>query len=148
MPLYDYVCGSCELKFEEVVSSEGPKEIKCPNCSEIAERQFPDSISVKTTLDSKRDTIYSPKEIDKVVGADAEKKWERIEQSRKNRIGNLKLKEMDLPKGDDGKYSPVMHLGSPEDRKLRKDITDIMGEHIEERKAKGVPQFEGEGSFE
>ena len=39
MPLYIYKCVACETEFESIESMDA-KEIDCPECSELAERQF------------------------------------------------------------------------------------------------------------
>ena len=133
MPIYKYVCPDCSLNFEEIVSFEESTEVKCPECSTTSERQFPDSVSVKTTLDPKKDTIATPKEIDKVVGEDADKKREIIENRQKNKTApnfgfakevagvnyhdihkarqdkrrkGLEPKEIEIPQDEDGKYYP------------------------------------------
>lgn len=170
MPIYKYVCSDCRLKFEEIVDFDKSLDVKCPECKGDSERQFPDSVSVKTSVDPKRDTIVSPKEIDLVVGADADKKREIIE-NRKNskpqesfgfdekyhgiyksrqdrRRKGAELKEIEIPKDADGKYTPIKHLGDEREQKIRNEFSEALKEHREEREAEGKSQFDTEGSFE
>jgi putative FmdB family regulatory protein len=170
MPIYKYACGSCSLKFEEIVKFEDSKEIKCPSCGGSSDRLFPDSFSVKTTLDPKRDTIVSPKEIDKVVGADADKKREIIEK-RKNEGTKQKLgfdekyhdtyrarqekrrqgrepQEIEIPKDADGKYTPLKHLGDEKEKRLRNEFSEALTEHRAKREEKGLSQFDGKGAID
>jgi len=170
MPIYKYICEGCSLNFEEIVDFEESNKVKCPSCGYSSERQFPDSVSVKTTLDPRRDTIVSPKEIDKVVGEDADKKREIIEKRskgisggtfgfdkeyhdiyrarQKERRKGLEPKEIEIPKDPDGKYTPVMHLGDDKEKKIRKEFVDALEEHRAKRKEKGLAQFDEAGSFE
>jgi len=170
MPIYKYVCGDCSLKFEEIVDFNKSNDVNCPACKSGAQRQFPDSISVKSTLDPKRDTIVSPKEIDQVVGADADKKRQVIEDRVKNktrpkfgfdekyheqysarqakRRNGLEPKEIAIPKDADGKYTPIMHLGDEREKKIRGEFVEALGEHRANRKAQGLSQFDDSGSVE
>lgn len=170
MPIYKYVCSDCSLKFEEIVKFEDSDSISCPQCKGFSERQFPDSVSVKTTLDPKRDTIVSPKEIDKVIGADADKKREIIEKRNNDRPqskfgfdekyhANYKARQdkrregrepelVTIPKDEDGKYTPLKHLGNKKERELRNEFSEALIEHRAIRKEKGLDQFDGKGSIE
>jgi putative FmdB family regulatory protein len=153
MPIYRYFCNDCSLEFEELRKyDDRDNSIDCPDCeSANTKREFATTFGVKTTLDPKKDTIYSPKEIDKVVGAESEKKWEgydirwkkRYEERQKKRWGGKKPEELRMSKDTDGKYSPIMHLGKKQDRELRKDYSDALQEHRAERKKKGLGQFDG-----
>ena len=171
MPIYKYVCSECSLNFEEIVKFERSDNMECPVCGAASERQFPDSVSVKTSLDPKRDTIVSPKEIDKVVGADADKKREIIEK-RKNKNAStpqfgfdekyhasykarqdkrrqgMNPIEMEIPQDADGKYTPIKHLGDDREKKLRNEFSEALIEHRAEREEKGEEQFDRKGSFE
>ena len=155
MPLYRYICNDCNLEFEEIKKYEDrDKELLCPECKSVStSRVIAVTFGIGTKLDPKRDTIFTPKEIDKVVGAESEKKWEgydkrwkkRYEERQKKRWEKMGAQpgEIDIPKDKDGKYSPVMHLGDNSDRELRKDYSEALKEHRVEREKKGIGQFEG-----
>ena len=170
MPLYKYACADCSLKFEEIVSFDKSQEVKCPECGGTSIRQFPDSISVKSSIDPKRDTIVSPKEIDLVVGADADKKREIMEKRKSDREGQefgfnekyhsaykkrqdkrrkgLEPKEIEIPQDTDGKYSPLKHLGGSKERETREKFSEALTDHRAERIDDGKDQFDEKGSFE
>lgn len=121
-------------------------------------------------LDPKRDTIVSPKEIDKVVGADSKKKWEDIEKRKaskeKQQFGfeeeyhaNYKARqdkrrngrepqEIEIPKDADGKYTPLKHLGDEKEKDLRNEYSEALIEHREKREEQGLNQFDSSGDIE
>lgn len=163
MPLYKFVCKECSLKFESITSFEKSDDVKCPSCKAESERLFPDRVSVVTSaLDPKRDTVYSPKEIDKVVGSDADKKWEAVENRKAKRVAQQTqefgfdkkyheaykkrrdarrsqegLVEVELPRDPDGKITPMKHLGSKEEREIRDTFCKAIADYKEEQRAKG-----------
>ena len=175
MPIYKYECSGCSLKFEEIVKFEDSGDLECPECGAPSKRQFPDSVSVKTNLDPKRDTIVTPKEIDKVVGADAEKKWEKIEERKaskeapkfgfdkevggvdyheiykarqeKRRQGRVP-EEINIPQDADGKYTPLKHLGGEKEKALRNEFSEALTEHRAKREEQGLKQFDEQGDIE
>lgn len=157
MPLYVYKCAACGHEFEEIVAySKRDDSRACPQCKEEeSARQVVQPFGVKTTLDPKRDTIYSPKEIDKVVGAKAEEKWAGYNEKWKGmyerrqgaRWKGKQVKSLDLPKDTDGAARPIMELGKKESKELRKEFTDALKEHRAERESKGLDQFDAPGAI-
>jgi putative FmdB family regulatory protein len=157
MPLYRYLCNDCKLEFEEIKKYEDrDTKLECPGCTcSDTSRVLAVSFGIGTTLDPKRDTIYSPKEIDKVVGTESDKKWEGYDQRWKKRYEETRKKrweksgatpvDLNIPKDKDGKYSPIMHLGDKNEREFRKDYSDSLKEHRVEREKKGLGQFDGMG---
>lgn len=155
MPLYRYICNSCDLEFEEIRKYEQRDDAQeCPDCkSKESSRVLAVPFGIGTKLDPKKDTIYSPKEIDKVVGAESEKKWEgydkrwkkRYEERQKKRWERMGVQpgEVNIPKDKDGKYSPIMHLGGKKEREFKRDYSEALKEHRDERKKKGISQFDG-----
>jgi putative FmdB family regulatory protein len=54
MPIYEYVCVNCKMKFSETksISAHDPKRVKCPKCkSRSVERRW-SSINVTTSTKS------------------------------------------------------------------------------------------------
>jgi len=156
MPLYVYRCTACNHEFDELVSYEKRDKFQtCKLCGKESERKVAAPFGIKTTLNARTDTIYSPKEIDKVVGADADKKWEgynekwraKYEARQKARWGDRKPEPVNIPKDSDGKFSPIMNLGDKKERKLRKEFSGALQEHRAERQKKGVKQFDGPGAI-
>lgn len=156
MPLYTYKCQKCGFVFEEIVSFEKrDDDPKCKLCNGESVRSAAETFSVKTTLNPKTDTIYSDKEIDKVVGAAAEKKWAGYDERWKGGYAERQKKRwkgkeptvLNIPKDADGKYSPVAHLGDGKQQAVRKEFSEALKEHREERKKKGIPQFDAPGGI-
>lgn len=156
MPLYEFRCKSCGHEFEEILSyNNRDGDVECKLCGGESERKKASSFGIHTTLDPKKDTIVTDKEIDKVVGDAAEKKWSGYDERWKNRYGQRQKKRwkgknpesVNIPKDSDGKYSPVMHLGNKKQKALRKEYTEALQEHRAERKKKGLEQFDSKGAI-
>lgn len=145
MPLYDYKCSECSLEFDDLVSYDKRDDKACPNCGKKADRVEVNNFGFSTTLDAKKDTIFTNKEIDKIIGQDADKKRGIYEERRKKRWGDRKPEVLNIPKESDGKYSPVMHLGGEKEKLLRKEYSEALKEHRKNRLKEGVPQHEGSG---
>jgi putative FmdB family regulatory protein len=155
MPIYRYQCGDCGLEFEDIKKYEDrDNDTVCSDCGKSnTSRIEAVTFGIGTKLDPKRDTIYTPKEIDKVVGAESEKKWEgydirwkkRYEERQKKRWDKMGAtpSEISIPKDKDGKYSPLMHLGDSGEKAFRKDYSESLKEHRSEREKKGISQFDG-----
>lgn len=157
MPLYTYKCTICGHEFDEIIKYEKRDEFQpCKLCGEKSERKVATPFGISTKLDPKKDTIYSRKEIDKVVGSDSDRKWQgyderwrkRYQDRQKSRWGDKDPQKIEIPKDSDGKYSPIMHLGDKKARTLRKDFSEALKEHRAERKRKGLGQFDGPGAIE
>jgi putative FmdB family regulatory protein len=157
MPLYLYKCKACNKIIEAIRrSSEANVETPCEICGEgtleltVSQNTF--DFSSKA---DKSKTAVTPKEIDQVVGAEAEKTWagynekwkNQYKQKRDARRSGKTLVEVDIPRDADGKVTPMMHLGDKQERSLRKDFVESLKSHREERSRKGLEQFDGKGSF-
>jgi putative FmdB family regulatory protein len=156
MPIYTYTCESCGYVFEDLVSFDSKDADRaCSLCSASAKRNAAEVFGIKTSLNPQTDTIYSPKEIDKVVGEKADKKWagydERWSQRYKDRQtarwNGKTPTEVSIPKDPDGKYTPLMHIGDTKDRTLRKEYSTALQEHRAERSKKGIGQFDAPGAI-
>jgi len=156
MPLYTYKCKSCSHEFDELIIYEKRNSVqKCKLCESDAERKVATSFGISTSLDPKRDTIYSPKEIDKVVGEEANKKWtgynerwrKQYAKRQKQRWGDQTPKFIDLPKDTDGKSRPLMEIGDNKHKALKKEFSEALQEHRDRRKEKGLKQFTGPGAI-
>jgi len=156
MPLYTYVCGDCNHEFDEIVALDKRDEKKpCKLCQGESERKVAVRFGFKSAIDPRTDTVYTPKEIDRVVGEKAEKKWEgydkrwekRYKFLQDRRRGGRKAEVLDIPRESDGTYRPVKYLGNEKQKALREEYSTALKEHREERKKKGLSQFDGPGSI-
>lgn len=152
MPLYVYKCEECGHEFEEIVpyfKRDDPRD--CSVCGKGSKRVEVTSFGISVKAD-KGATIVSPKEIDKAVGVDAEKRWNWLE-TRKNKRhegwkrGGLKTFQVQGKVGEDGKFKPAGTLGDSKERVLRKEYSEALAEHRSERKRKGEAQFDAPGAI-
>jgi putative FmdB family regulatory protein len=120
MPLYVYKCEGCGHEFEDLVSypkRDDPKA--CTKCGKGSKR-LEVTIFAMSAKPASGTTLVSPNEIDRAVGADAEKRWNWLETRRNKRWSGLKPRPIETPRGKDGSFRPVEVLGEQKDKKLRK----------------------------
>jgi len=79
MPIYEYVCDKCRLKFEKINYRITDKKEVCPRCYEDATK-VPSIFSHKTN-----ESKHIPKEIDLRVGRESEKRWLDYEDRKKEK---------------------------------------------------------------
>ena len=141
MPIYEYQCKACGLKFEELRSSKENSQLtSCRSCGSETERIF--------SVFSSAIVGGSPGEtVDMRIGREANKRWQDYYDRQSKRRGSHELKNFDLPKTKDGKYMPVMGLGNQKEVADRHDYVDALQEHRKERVAKGLAQFAEKGAF-
>lgn len=89
MPLYEFECPVCEHVFETIRTSSQSKKAPCPECGALAKRIL-SAFGIGTQNQHQN--------IDRAVGADAEKRWDFIhkKQERKEKLikeGKLKRPE-------------------------------------------------------
>jgi putative FmdB family regulatory protein len=141
MALYEYVCETCGLKFEELKSSKEEASITpCRKCSGVANRQM-SSFSAVIAGGTPVETA------DMTIGREADKRWQHYHDRQSKRRGDKELKTFDLPKTKDGKYMPVMALGEKKTVEGRKDYVSALQAHRKERAEKGISQFSSAGAF-
>ena len=139
MPLYEYKCGSCGFKFEELVGKTEVETAPCKSCGKNADRLM--SRFSSSVVNSTKDTV------DQAIGRAADDRWKTILDKRSERIGDKKLEPVSLPQAADGKYMPVMALGDKVDRKNKKEYVSVLHDHRKKRTEKGQTQFDGPGAF-
>jgi putative FmdB family regulatory protein len=141
MPLYEYACETCGLKFEELKSSKEEASITpCRKCSGVANRQVSSFSAVVAG-----GTSVEP--LDMTIGREADKRWQHYHDRQSKRRGNNELKSFELPKAKDGKYMPVMALGEKKTLEGRREYVSALQTHRKERAQKGIAQFSGAGAF-
>jgi putative FmdB family regulatory protein len=150
MPMYTYRCEKCGYSFQELKPYEKRDEgVACTLCGGVAQRNAAELFGIHTTIDSRTETVYTDKEIDKVVGEASSKKWAMYEQKRKERKEKkwkgAEPKPINMPRGPDGKFAPLMSLGDNSEKSIRKEYVSALQEHRSARAKKGESQFEGPG---
>ena len=132
MPIFEFKCQDCEREFEDLSSFEDKDNARaCPSCGKPNIIRKISLFSTSSGIDPKKDTVYSPKEIDKVVGKESEKGWESYadraskahKQRQQARRAGEGVKEIVIPKGPDGTVRPFQHLGDSKERNFRKTYT-------------------------
>lgn len=130
MPVYVFKCESCDREFEEICSiKEDIKFKQCPGCGLDAPKKIANVFGISTSLDPRRDTIVSRKEIDKVVGEASSKRWEgynaKWNEYYKNRQNKRRegqnIKEVVIKPESSGSVAPFEHLGSKQEQEFRKE---------------------------
>jgi putative FmdB family regulatory protein len=150
MPLFEYKCDSCGREFEDLGSAEKKDDKRpCPSCSSEKVIRKISTFGIQTSLTPGKDTIYSPKEIDKVVGSASDKGWEAYnDKATKNhksrqdkRRAGKDIKEVVINKGADGTVRPFEHLGDSKERTFRKEYSKEYKKQIEDsgKNANKVP---------
>jgi len=119
IPVFRYQCSSCGLNFSARVAS-ATSSVKC-GCGETVERDLPRSFSVSTKVAG--DGISAPAtglsghdyEIDRIVGSDAQTKWDQIAARQKDKVRMIEesgATGFDLSRNPDGSYRVM----KPEER--------------------------------
>jgi len=141
VPLFEYRCNKCGCEFEELVSSKDDSSfIACKKCGVPAEKQLSRFASVIAG-----GTETEP--VDMKIGREAEKRWQMHYDRQNERRKDKTLEKFDLPQTKDGKFMPVMGLGDKAEKEKRKEYSETLQGHRQEREKKGVPQFSEKGAF-
>lgn len=138
MPLYEFKCKKCNFLFEELTGST--KSPKCKKCGGETIKQV-SSFSSIIKGGSSKETV------DMTIGREANNRWQSYYDRASKRRSNKQLKEVTVPRMNDGKYSPVMALGNKEDRSKRTEYVGALKEHRQKRIKSGQGQFDGPGGF-
>ena len=139
MPLYEFRCKACGHEFEELVNSSDVGVLSCKQCGSEALRKM-SSFSSSVAGGNPNESI------DMSIGREADKRWQAYGDRQGKRRGDKPLQEVSLPKTQDGKYMPVMGLGSKNEREKRTEYSTALQEHRQERIKRGQPQFVGPGA--
>jgi putative FmdB family regulatory protein len=126
MPVYKYKCtdSECKSTFELLVNMDQRDSQKCTFCQKDAVRDGFEGFSVNTPLDLKNKSAHTKKEIDKVVGADASKKWEAFEKKTAKKLEGANIIEVDVKPGE--KFNSEALLGSKERQEKVKMHAEVM----------------------
>lgn len=124
MPVYEYFCDHCNVKFEELLTQR--EEIKkyvdfcpCPECAELSPR-IPSAVNFtfKGTPGSSGSHDLDYPVLDKAVGRSAERRWKKFatrkkerDQARQNLGTNMISVEQDKIVSTDSKVAEVREKG-------------------------------------
>ena len=91
MPRYKYLCSHCGLEFEQLRSSTQRENCPCPSCKEEADKQVSGSnFTFQHTptgpIPQNTGVAGIDYNYDRVIGRDAEQKWEVIHKRRDVKI--------------------------------------------------------------
>jgi len=148
MPLYVYRCAGCRHEFEEIVPYDRrDDERPCPKCKADSKRVEATTFGIASKV-AAGETLTTPKEIDRAIGADADRRWEYLESRKGKRRAGLKPVPIEVPRGKDGTLRPMAALGDERSKGIRREFSEALSEHRAERKRKGLGQFDGPGAIE
>ena len=102
MPLFEYKCEKCGLKFEELIAQNREALIvACRSCGGEAIKQV-SSFSSAVKGGTANETV------DLSIGREANKRWQNYHDRQSKRHADKEIKKLDnLPKDKNGKYTPV-----------------------------------------
>ena len=98
MPIYEFTCHSCGLRFEELYRRVSDTETHpCPSCGAEAVKQV-SAVSFKFNHPASQKNGHNPPNTgtsddwnyDKAIGADAEMRWQKIHENREKKQAIIK----------------------------------------------------------
>lgn len=126
MPTYTFKCSKCSLRFEKSLKLSEDKKVECISCGSETNKMPPTGVGLKMAEPTK-----IPKDIDKAVGKDAEKRWMEYEEKKKVKD---KIREESgskrLSVDPDGNYQPFSMTVDGQEKtgaeatKYRKEMLD------------------------
>ena len=111
MPLYTYSCSGCGSKFERLAKSVLRDEQQCSNCGVKATRSSVDTFAVKSTIDPKDKVVQTNKEIDIVIGRDADRRRGAYEAPKKARREGMVEIADNVSAGSTSSFNPDSVMG-------------------------------------
>ena len=103
MPVYNFKCPECDLKFERVYKMDQEHNTLCPRCKTGTIKAPPRNVGGQV-----KEGTHIPKEIDLKVGADAEKRWgEYDDRNQEKEKVRKESNSKRLSKTPDGGYAPL-----------------------------------------
>ena len=129
MPVYDFKCNDCGLKFEKSLKIADSQETDCPVCKKATSNKLP----AKGILAKVGEVTSIPKDIDLAVGRSAEERWQAYEDKSKQKEKIRKESDTNLITRDsEGNYAPLAvqkngkTVTSQDALKVRRDMYDTM----------------------
>ena len=88
MPLFEFECKNCSVGIFEKLVDADKKETDCPNCGKLCLRVISSfSVGIKSQYQN----------IDRIIGADAERKWEIIHKRQETKEKLIKEGKLKRP---------------------------------------------------
>lgn len=129
MPIYDFKCNDCELKFEKSLKIAESQSTNCPICNKTTSVKLPS----KGVMGKVGEVTSIPKDIDLAVGKSAEERWMAYEERNKEKDKVRKDSDTNLITRDpDGNYTPLSiqkdgeAVSSKDALKVRREMYDTM----------------------
>ncbi len=129
MPIYDFKCSDCGLKFEKSLKIADSQSTNCPTCDNVTDVKLPP----KGVMGKVGEVTSIPKDIDLAVGKSAEERWMAYEERNKQKEKVRKESDTNLITRDpDGNYSPLAiqkdgeAVSSKDALKVRREMYDTM----------------------
>lgn len=129
MPVYDFKCNDCGLKFEKSLKMADSESTECPVCKSVTSNKLP----AKGVLSKVAESTHIPKDIDLAVGRSAEERWQAYEDRSKRKQKVRDESDTSLVTRDpDGNYAPLAiqkdgkTVNSKEALKVRREMYDTM----------------------
>jgi len=129
MPIYEFKCDKCDLKFEVSLKMDKSDSTTCPYCKADTSNKLPP----KGVASKIGEPTHIPKEIDLAVGRSAEERWQDYENRTKMKEEIRKKSDTNLISRDSkGNYAPLSvgkdgsRVTSQEALKVRREMYDTM----------------------
>lgn len=137
MPLYQYKCSDtgCNHLFEKLVKMSDRDEQNCTRCEKKATRDGFQGFTVNTPLDTTTKKAHTTKEIDRVIGASAAKKWESFEKKTQAKLEGANVVQVAVKPGE--KFNPEALIGDAKRRKRSEIYAEAVSDHKELAVANG-----------
>lgn len=154
MPIYEFKCPSCSTVFEDRFRERDVKSHPCPECGTEAKRKLSgfgfQFASGKIPGNTGVDSLDS--DVDKVVGRDADKRWEAIKNrnayKRQVQHDNGGIGKVPLAKNPiTGEYVPVPQEELPRIQELHEEYQEAYNEHKQRRAEAGVSKFRADDPY-
>lgn len=148
MPMYEFKCPECGLRFEKLVHDKNVKSHNCLSCGALSTKELSSFGFVfgsgKTPGNTGVDSLDSS--VDKGVGRDAARRWEAVKDrnSYKRRVQRDNGEEGKVPLKKNphtGEYEAMKDTEVGSFQKLHSEYASIYDEHKQERQAQGISKF-------
>jgi len=149
MPVYEFQCKNCGLRFEASANVENSEKPKKCDCGEMAERIVPEKLNFhfdpKTEGIGPQNTGISEVDygVDRAVATDAEKKWDDIEARNAVKRALLRdnpgMTKEDLSREPDGTYE-VMEKGLKESAGRVRTVNNVAMQLLKRKRKNLSPQ--------
>lgn len=126
MPTYRYTCETCKQETDLLVIPKVRDSQVCRTCGNILIRKGSGGFSVNTPLDTSKKDAYSNSEIDKVIGASASKKWDKLHKKIDEKLAGPNVVTVDIKPGQP--FNPEHLLGDS----ARKERAAMYSKHVKD----------------